>query len=62
PTSQITLAYRLAVGRAPGPDELDQGLKFLQHRQVSGNATESSQALSAFCLVLYNLNEFFYVD
>jgi hypothetical protein len=62
PTAQITLAYRLAIGRVPSADELDQGVKFLQHRQASANAIEANQALSAFCLVLYNLNEFFYVD
>lgn len=62
PAAQISLAYRLAIGRAPSSDELDQGLKFLQHRLASTNATEANQALSAFCLVLYNLNEFFYID
>jgi hypothetical protein len=62
PAAQIQLAYRLAVAREPAADELEQGLKFLQQRQSSMNPAEANQALSAFCLVLYNLNEFFYLD
>ncbi|MDB5391883.1 MAG: hypothetical protein JWM11_7529 [Planctomycetaceae bacterium] len=60
--AQITLAYQLALARAPAADELEQASKFLQSRQVSKNSMEAAQALPALCLVLYNLNEFFYID
>ncbi len=59
---QITRAYRLTLGRDPAAEELEQSLKFVQQRQASENKPESEGALAAFCLVLYNLNEFFYVD
>lgn len=59
---QITRAYRLTLGREPSTDELTQSMKFVQQRQASDNKTDSDGALAALCLVLYNLNEFFYVD
>lgn len=59
---QITRAYRLTLGRAPSTEELSQSLKFVQQRQASDNKAQSDGALAAFCLVLYNLNEFFYID
>lgn len=59
---QIARAYLLTLGRAPAAEEFEQSLKFVQQRQASENKVESDGALAAFCLVLYNLNEFFYVD
>ena len=59
---QITLGYRLTLGRPPRAEELSQSSKFVQHRQASADQAESAGALAAFCLVLYNLNEFCYVD
>lgn len=59
---QITRAYRLTLGREPAPEELEQSTKFVEQRQASGNQAERHGALAALCLVLYNLNEFYYVD
>ncbi len=59
---QVTLAYRLTLGRVPQVEELAQSVKFVQQRQASAENAESAGALAAFCLVLYNLNEFFYID
>ncbi len=59
---QIDLGYRLTLGRPPLAEELSQSVKFVLRHQVSSQSTESAGALAAFCLVLYNLNEFFYID
>ena len=59
---QIDLGYRLTLGRPPLAEELTQSVKFVLRHQVSSQSTESAGALAAFCLVLYNLNEFFYID
>lgn len=59
---QISRAYRLTLGRDPSTVELEQSAKFVQQRQASDNKVESDGALAALCLVLYNLNEFFYID
>jgi hypothetical protein len=60
--SQITLAYRLTLSRPPQAEELAQGMKFVEQRLASTETSERDGALAAFCLVLYNLNEFFYID
>ena len=52
-TQQIELAYRIALSRAPSPDELAE-LKVLAGADESG--------LAAVCRVLLNSNEFIYVD
>ncbi|HTI49305.1 MAG TPA: DUF1549 and DUF1553 domain-containing protein [Planctomycetaceae bacterium] len=70
--AQIDRAYRLAVSRAPTADEAAAALAFLD-RQTQQSADEppvegrpprdpARTALEALCLVLYNLNEFAYVD
>ena len=48
---QVHNAWRLALGRAPDAAELARAAKLLE-----------SQPLSRLCLVLFNLNEFLYVD
>jgi Protein of unknown function (DUF1549)/Protein of unknown function (DUF1553)/Planctomycete cytochrome C len=66
---QITLGYRLTIGRAPESDELEQALAFLD-RQSRLDANPAGQApvtiyrraLVDFCHVLLNSNEFMYVD
>jgi hypothetical protein len=74
--SQIDRAYRLALARAPRAEELQLGLEFLRDQRARaiaknppavppGAAAESDShraALKAFCLVLFNLNEFVYLD
>ena len=48
---QIARAYRLAFGRAPQEDELQLTVPFVEQH-----------GLSAFCRVMFNSNEFLYVD
>lgn len=55
PGALIEYAYRLAYGRAPQADERQSAIDFLK----SG---ELDQTLVDFCHVLFNSNEFLYVD
>jgi len=66
---RIVLAYRLAFGREPEPDELTRAVAFLDRQAELGQATvkRSSGALEQtalvdFCHVLLNSNEFLYID
>ncbi|MBI3863480.1 MAG: DUF1549 domain-containing protein [Planctomycetia bacterium] len=71
--AQIDRAYRLALCREPSADEKAAALAFLD-RQAAQIAEEdrangagpprdvAQVALAALCLVLYNVNEFVYVD
>jgi hypothetical protein len=54
PDARITLAYRLALGRAPDPRERTLARAFLDDR--------GEGALEGFCLALININEFIYLD
>jgi hypothetical protein len=70
---QVECAYRLAICRSPTPDEKSAALAFID-RQSQRVAEEdradpgqpprnaAQVALEALCLVLYNLNEFVYID
>ncbi|MBW3598007.1 MAG: PSD1 and planctomycete cytochrome C domain-containing protein [Planctomycetes bacterium] len=49
--AQVNMAYRLALGREPLPEEVDRAELFIGRRQ-----------LIQFCRVLFNTNEFLYVD
>jgi cytochrome c553 len=49
--AQVDRAYRLALGRAPSAREKTIAAEFL-----------SRQSLAAFCALVFNLNEFVYVD
>jgi hypothetical protein len=53
----IERAYRLALSRSPGQDELATGREFLDNPQGL-----FSERLADFCLVLFNLDEFLYVE
>jgi hypothetical protein len=72
-SAQVERAYRLAVSRRPTVDEKAAALAFLDRqalRIADEDRTQTSQAprspasvaLEALCLVLYNLNEFVYID
>jgi hypothetical protein len=71
PADQVRRAFALALCRPPRPDELRLALEFLskQQRQIESDAHRHGQpvgdarlqALAAFCAVLLNTNEFFYV-
>ena len=49
-------AYRLALGRLPSQDEARRFMNFL------GQAQNKDDALTGFCRVLLNTNEFVYID
>ena len=66
---RIVLAYRLALGRPPESDELEQAARFLdcQARMAGSLATQTKTgtdhaSLVDFCHVLLNSNEFIYLD
>ncbi len=71
PAEQVRRAFALALCRPPTTDELRLALEFLsrQQRQIENDAHRSGQpisnarqkALAAFCAVLLNTNEFFYM-
>jgi hypothetical protein len=48
---RIDRAYRLVLGRAPSPKELDRAKAFLK-----------DSPLSELCRALFSLNEFVYLD
>ena len=67
--SQLDLAYRLALGRQPEPEEIAEAQAFINQRArlPSGHSPRSNTrsdlaALIDFCHVLLNSNEFLYVD
>lgn len=70
PLAQMSRAFSLAYGRPPSPAELKTGGEFLtrQTRQIqtdmakADTAVASKRALEAFCLILLNSNEFFYLN
>jgi hypothetical protein len=66
---RITLGYRLALGRQPDPDELAESAGFLHYQaglpeppSRRGTVSGDHAALIDFCHVLFNSNEFLYVD
>src|SRR5262249_4339301 len=66
---RIILAYRLAFGRRPEPEELWQAGAFLNRQARLPQTTSLSLSIAAdhralvdFCHVLLNSNEFLYVD
>ena len=63
--ARVALAYRLAYGREPEPDERFQAAAFLsaQARRVSSSkGPPEREAVVDFCHALLNSNEFLYVD
>ena len=74
PAAQIQLAWRLALARAPKPEELTAMQRFLAEETASQmkEATTTSKSVSAdeaahsaltqMCRVVLNLNEFVYPD
>jgi hypothetical protein len=60
----ITLAYGIALGRSPGPDEVARMKAFidLQASMLADQPDAATRAMREFCLALLSLNEFIYVD
>jgi hypothetical protein len=59
--AQIQFAYRLALSRKASDDEIARGKKLIEDLQAKHKLT-ADKALAFFCLFVYNLNEFSYVD
>ena len=66
---RVVTAYRLALGRAPEPEEISEAIEFLGRQARStgaaphrADAAALHSALVDFCHVLLNSNEFLYVD
>jgi len=58
---QIQIAYRLALAREPSADEIARAKKLIEDLQSKHNLS-ADKALAFFCLFVYNLNEFSYID
>ena len=65
---RVQRAYRLALGRAPNPAELEAGQTFIASvqqqsalRDAKGSDAEAA-SWQAFARVLFRLNEFVYID
>jgi hypothetical protein len=54
---RVATVYALALGRPPGDDEMQSGVRFLQT-----NPAKSDDALVDLCHAILNSNEFLYVD
>jgi hypothetical protein len=59
--AQIVRARRLASGRTPDAREVDEAVAFLDEIKAKEGLTQE-QAMDSLCLVLFNLNEFLYID
>jgi hypothetical protein len=67
--SRVVLAYQMALGRRPEPDEMEDALAFIERQadllpnsERPSNVVVDRGALADFCHVLLNSNEFLYVD
>ena len=61
PARQVEIGLRLALCRAPSPEEIARGVKLMQSLRMHDGASPEL-ALKYFCLMVYNLNEFVYLD
>ncbi len=64
---QVKTAYRIALSREPNPKELDRNVAFLRrqrsyHAEQEENSNPELEALTDFCHVVLNLNEFVYIN
>jgi len=58
---QVSYALSLATSRMPSETEVKRGVEFIQQLQKQ-DAAPKQVALSQFCLMVLNLNEFIYLD
>ena len=61
PRSQVAEILRRVTQREPAAAEIDRGLKLLQSWQEQDGVSKK-RALTFYCLLAFNLNEFIYVD
>jgi hypothetical protein len=60
PSQQVRYGLRLALCRDPNAGEVERAMKLVQTLQGDGASAEL--AMKYFALMVYNLNEFVYVD
>ena len=60
-TAQLERALRLALARKARPEEISQCASFVSSLQSEQGQT-AAEALTNFCLMVYNLNEFVFLD
>ena len=60
--AQIDLAYRLAFARLPDPAEKREMLTFLEKEETAVKENARLHALEQLSRVIFNMNEFVYVD
>lgn len=58
--AQVRMALNLVTQRTPTDAEIDRGLRLIQDLREDG--LDETAALSGFCLVALNLNEFIFLD
>lgn len=61
-TEVLTYAFRLTWGRSPTAEELQIALRFVAVDQTETAPTLDQERLIDFCHVLFNSNEFLYID
>src|SRR5206468_3280859 len=61
PQKQVRLALSLALSREPDAAAVERGVVLLKSLQTK-HKLNNDQALKFYCLLVYNLNEFVYVD
>jgi hypothetical protein len=59
--ARVRLALQLVLQRVPTAEEVQRGVNLIQAFQKQ-DGLGSDEALSVFCLMTLNLNEFLYVD
>jgi hypothetical protein len=60
PSQEVAYGLRLALCREPNRAEVERGMKLVQ--TLRGDGASSELAMKYFSLMVYNLNEFVYVD
>jgi hypothetical protein len=58
---QISLAFRVALGREADMKMIERGLKLIEFLKTK-HGLSAEKALDQFCLMTLNLNEFVYLD
>jgi hypothetical protein len=61
PVEQVKLCLWRVMQRAPTPKEIERGVKLIATLQKE-HRLSAEDALSHFCTVALNLNEFLYLD
>jgi hypothetical protein len=59
--TQIERAFELALSRKPTPEEISKSKELIETLKTEHKLSED-QTLAYFCLFVYNLNEFVYLD